>query len=370
MVRVCHVTSVHSTYDERIFYKECVSLANNGYEVMIVGPGESRVDQGVEIIGIGEKPISRLKRMLSFTQKIYEQAIALDCDIYHFHDPELLPYANKMKKKGKTVIFDSHEDVPAQLEDKDYLPQYLKKIIIACYKRLEKKILSRLNAVIAVTPHVVNRLSRLCQNTIMITNYPRLDSGNDSLCKKENVCDAVCFTGIINSGWHHGDIAQAISKLDNTQYHLYGRENEEYIRKLKEIGGNDKILYKGYANHAHITQIHSQYIAGMCLCENCANLGWGKGTLGITKLFEYMYAGIPVICTDFVIWKEIITKHNCGITLNPDDIDSISKAIQYYVNNREIASIHGENGRNAVIAEYNWGNEEKKLFNLYESLSI
>ena len=110
MKRVCHLTSVHSSDDTRVFHKECVSLARAGYDVTLVAPGESREELGVHIVGVGEKPVGTLNRLTSpFVKRAYEAALALDCELYHLHDPELLPYALKLKRHGKTVIFDSHE---------------------------------------------------------------------------------------------------------------------------------------------------------------------------------------------------------------------------------------------------------------------
>ena len=62
MKRVCHLTSVHSSDDTRVFHKECVSLARAGYDVTLVAPGESREELGVHIVGVGEKPVGTLNR--------------------------------------------------------------------------------------------------------------------------------------------------------------------------------------------------------------------------------------------------------------------------------------------------------------------
>ena len=100
--RICHVTSVHNSDDVRIFEKECVSLAKKDeYEVYLVAPGESRNDKNVSVIGIGEKPSSRIRRMINFSKNAYKEALKADADIYHLHDPELLRYALSFKKKGK-----------------------------------------------------------------------------------------------------------------------------------------------------------------------------------------------------------------------------------------------------------------------------
>ena len=92
MIKVCHLTSAHDAEDVRIFHKECVSLARAGYQVCLVAHGESYEKNGVRIVGVGELPQSRLKRMTEGGKMVYEAALAVDADLYHFHDPELLPY--------------------------------------------------------------------------------------------------------------------------------------------------------------------------------------------------------------------------------------------------------------------------------------
>ena len=79
-------------------------------------------------------------------------------------------------------------------------------------------------------------------------------------------------------------------------------------------------------------------------------------------------AGLPIICTDFVLWKEFIDKYNCGFCVKPKSVEDICTAIKYLLDNPERAKEMGLNGRKAIKEEFNWQNEKKKLFALYERI--
>src|SRR5699024_5743785 len=137
--------------DIRIFQKECTFLAKEkDFDVYLVAQGESRQENGVKVIGIGETQKGRLNRMLNVSKQIYKQAAVLKADIYHFHDPELLRYARKLKNQGSIVIFDSHENYSKQIAEKQYLPVIVRKLAALVYKIYETHVVKRIDAV--VTP--------------------------------------------------------------------------------------------------------------------------------------------------------------------------------------------------------------------------
>lgn len=174
-MKVCHMTSAHPQEDIRIFLKECVSLARAGYEVYQVSCGSVYEKNGVHMVGIGPQENSRRKRMTRTAKKIYRTAKELDADVYHFHDPELLPYGLKLKRAGKKVVFDSHEDVTAQIKDKKWIPKVFRKIVANIYAKYELYAVKRFDAVVAATPHIAEVFRGKCKKVIVVNNYPKLD---------------------------------------------------------------------------------------------------------------------------------------------------------------------------------------------------
>ena len=85
-------------------------------------------------------------------------------------------------------------------------------------------------------------------------------------------------------------------------------------------------------------------------------------------MFEYMSAGIPIITSNFPLWRKIVEGNQCGLCVDPSNPKAIGEAIQYLINNSTQAQRMGENGRNAVECKYNWPLEEKKLLDFYERL--
>ncbi|MDD3106303.1 MAG: glycosyltransferase family 4 protein [Bacilli bacterium] len=368
MYKICHITTTHERFDERIFYKECISLKDKGYEVFLIAKGESALRDGINIIGLGKRPENRIFRFLYFTKLAFKEAKRIDADIYHYHDPELLGTALKTKKMGKLVIFDSHEDIPMQIYEKSWIPSVFRGLISNFYRWYEKYVAKRIDAVISVTPSIVKKFSLVNEKSILITNYPRVNSNHEikyvNNPNKGFKMNNICFAGGISEQWMHENILKSIEEL-NVKYVLIGSGEEKYLSKLKTLKGWEKVVYLGKIDHESVHNVLTENMLGLALNSYNANVGYTEGSLGNTKLFEYMLAGIPVICTDFILWKKIIDESKCGISVNPNNVQEIKAGISFIINNPKIALEMGMNGRKAILNKYNWNMEEEKLISLY-----
>ncbi len=372
-IKICHITSAHPRHDTRIFYKECSSLANAGYEVTLLvaesNGSQSEIKNGVLIIPVHFEPKNRFDRIFNSPKVMLKKALEVNADIYHFHDPELLQIALKLKKKGKKIIFDSHEDICGQILGKQWIPRLLRPIVSFLYKYYSNFVLSKLNYLIGVTPHLVEKLKTVNPCTELITNYPILNLEDNSLERSTYKLNSFCFAGGITEQWNHEMILTALENIDAT-YDLMGKSTPEYMSRLQKHKTWNKVKYRGIVQPEEVNKILGLSAVGLAVLSYSDNTSGNVGTLGNTKLFEYMLAKLPVICTDFILWKEIIERWNCGICIHPEDVVGLEKAMQHMIDNPERAKEMGENGRRAVSEEFNWGIEEEKLIDLYRKTGM
>lgn len=365
-MKVAHLTSVHQRHDTRILLKECQSLAANGCDVSLIvadGEGDATV-ANVNIIDLG-KSSGRWQRILLAPRKVYLKALVLDADIYHLHDPELLPIGIKLKKQGKKVIFDAHEDFPKQLLSKPYLPAWIKKPLALLASWYEEWACRRLDAIVAATPFIRDKFLQSHQLVVDINNFPIL--GELISDKSEQTsADRVCYVGGMDEVRGIRQMVQAMSFVEpGIKLTLAGKFREGPLRnELENDTAWSRVDAVGFLNRQQVRGIYQKSFAGLVVLHPIANY---LDALPV-KMFEYMSAGIPVIASDFPLWKEIIEGNHCGICVDPLDSEGIAEAINYLHRNPNIADQMGMNGQKAVAEKYNWQQEEKKLLDVYQKL--
>jgi glycosyltransferase involved in cell wall biosynthesis len=366
MKNICHITTVHPRYDTRIFLKECISL-NKLYKVhLIVADGlGNEVKNGVFIYDVGLRQKSRLKRARIDSRKAFKKAVKLNCDLYHFHDPELIPISLKIKKIGKKVIFDAHEDLPRQILSKPYLNKALSLVFSKIISFYESYSCPRFDYIIAATPFIRTKFLKINSNSEVINNFPILGelSNNVKWSDKKNV---ISFVGGITKIRGIKELLEAI-KISEFDFKLKLIGEFSPIKFKEELGGllkNEKVNFLGYLIRIEVASCLKQSKIGIVTFLPSPNHIDSQPN----KMFEYMSAGIPVVSSNFPLWKEIVEGNNCGLTVDPKDPKEISGAIEKLLSNDKLAEEMGQNGKKAIFEKYNWGIEEKKLLNIYKKI--
>jgi glycosyltransferase involved in cell wall biosynthesis len=365
-IKICHLSSVHNNDDIRIFHKECVSLAKNeNYDVSLITANNSEETvKGVRKIAVKFTVNNKLLRIYKTSKLVYQRAVELDADVYHFHDPELLPYGLKLRKKGKVVIYDAHEDVPRQIMGKPWIPFILRKPLAFIFELFENYIVKKLSFVIVSTPTIENRFRKIIPHCTAICNYPILKE-NMELPPWSSRKNEVCYVGGITKMRGIFELIDSLQYTKNVKLNLAGAFSPvELETELVTSTYWKNVNYFGVLTREGIIKLLNQSKVGIVTLHPQKNY---LDSLPI-KMFEYMYSGIPVIASDFPLWKEIVEENKCGICVNPTDPISISNGVRDLIENNDLAEQMGINGRKVVIEKYNWEIEELKLFEIYQSL--
>jgi glycosyltransferase involved in cell wall biosynthesis len=343
-----------------------MSLLEGGYDVSLIVADDNGDEnsKGVKIYDVGKVSGGRFNRIKDTPKKVLKKALELNCDLYHFHDPELISVGLKLLKKGKKVIYDTHEDIPKQTLAKDYIPYIFRKALSVLIKIYEDRAAKKFSFIITATPSIRDRFIQLNQNTVDINNFPIIDEYNLPIIQSDKK-NEIAYIGSISE---IRGIIPLINSLENTdvRLNLAGvMDNDELMHKLEKLNAWSRVNYYGLVKRNEVAEILSRSKIGMVTFLPVPNHIEAQPN----KMFEYMSAEIPLIASDFKLWKEIIEGYNCGICVDPENTNEISKAINEIITDDKLAAKMGKNGRNAVINKYNWEVEKNKFIEIYSTLT-
>jgi glycosyltransferase involved in cell wall biosynthesis len=370
---VCAVTSVHQVFDTRIFQKQCKSLVRAGFDVTLIAPHDrNEVVDGIRIVAM-PRVRPRLQRATFATVAALRIASEVNASVYHLHDPELIPAGLMLKARGSIVIFDAHEDYAKAMLSKYYLPRWSRSAVAWGAGRLTRLAYASFSAFVSATPGIAKTLGGITDRHIIVQNFP--DQNEFSSCDMhadgtwaQRSC-SVAYVGGVSEIRGLFPILNALTHISAEspiRLAIAGSFAPESLRKrVEQHPGWKRVEWLGQLPRAELAVLLGKVRAGLVLFKNEPN----HVTAYPTKMFEYMSAGIPVIVSDFPLWRRIVEEAKCGLAVDPMDSHAIARAIEYVVSHEAEADLMGRAGREAVKQRYNWALEEAKLVRLYRHLT-
>lgn len=366
--RVVHICTVHNWNDVRIFQKQCVSLAKSGYDVhFIVSKGPEGLHQGVTIHPINSHK-TRFSRMTKNAYLAVRKALELNGDIYVIHSPELLPLAFFFHFSRKKVVYDVHEDYGTQIQQKYYLPRFSRKIL-ALAVRIMEKLASRFLTLTLAERYYQNFLP----GHSLLLNYPLDFNFTVSQRRDGPNCRILLFTGNVSLDRGALNHAKLLMLNPDVEVHLIGNCPSFIATQSRSAAGLgvDRLhIYAvdKYVPHDRIREYYQRndLLAGIAICPSNPDLVNKE----FTKFFEYMAAGLPILCSDFAVWQRLVVDNGVGLTVDPECPEAIAEAIHWLREHPKERQQMGERGRRLVAEKFNWASQEKILVQIYDKLAV
>ena len=367
-IKICVLTSAHPAFDVRIFHKECKSLARAGYDVTLVAPHrESQSIDGVTLRAVAPAT-GRFERWFKTTWAVYRAAVAVDADVYHFHDPELLPVGLLLRARGKKAIYDIHEDLPLTVSYKPYVPKWLQRPLAKICSIVESLTVRHFSGLIAATPEISARFSGH-SNVCVVQNYPIREEFFSEGTENSARSDYVAYVGLrITKARGAEEMVRAMGLLAEShsiRLKLAGAiEPTDLLQQLEATPGWASIDYLGSLGRAGVSELIRNAIAGLVVLHpepNYVSSHPGKVVRIYVRGNSCDCLGLSGISFDHRGAK-------CGILVDPLSERQIAEAIEFLYTHPEEAQAMGARGRLAVSSRYNWQHEEQTLLEMYNRM--
>lgn len=370
---LCFFCACDRHKNEVLSFRHNKVLKEGGWNtIMLVNDDEPEtMIDGLRIIGTGHKqPRGYFKRILIAPFQSYKALNKIDADVYQTWFMEYLPVCLLLKLKRKKIVFHLREPHPYTFLHKSLLPRWLTRFIISIIIVFMRFTLKRFDYVIAVTDSIANYLRKWgVRKVFVMGNYPMVNHNYeltlDNYLSRDN---RVLYFGYIYSISCQQYMLDALQQVRNVKYLVAGKFGSNKYKELitKHPKWSEIEFVDGFKHDELPSFFNSSTISNVL--RDFSKTESPNGSTGIIKIFESMEAGLPLICSDVPVYRQIWEEYKFGILVDPKNSDQIAEAINYLVQNKEEAYKMGQEGRRAVIEKYNFDITSKEYLEIINSL--
>ena len=371
---ICILSSVHFTFDVRMFQAEARSLARAGFKVSVIALEDPTNDdsEGIEVFSM-PLPKNRFRRMLA-TLRVLRLALDRKADLYSFHDPELIPACLLLKLfTGVPLIYDVHEDVPESIRSKTWIPAALRISVARMYRLLELFAIRFVDG-LTLADHAYKRYYRGA-NKLVVLNYPLLTYADyyHSLVPEDGDGPVLVYAGSLTALRGLFDMLALVRDLRTTRPNICldlvgpigsARERDRALELVRHYGIESNVNFTGLVSHDEVHRHILEADVGLALLHADPNYLRSLPT----KMFEYMMMGRAVVVSDFPLWKQILEEARCGIAVDSSSAADVVAAVEYLLAHPVERELMGKRGRELVLGKYNWECQSPDLVDFYKTI--
>ena len=362
---ICHITTAHNADDIRIFYKECLSLSKViNYKVKICAPGSIPSDNNVIHYRISKTNSFRPIRFIHSQFIALKLIVKIKSDVWHIHDPELLPIATLLILMKRKVIWDSHEDYFKQFSSsvdyRNYIPNYLKPIVRTIIGLLLNYIDRKAAGIICATASIADKYQN--KNTIIVGNEAILS--DFGFCQPNFKNMSVLFIGQPGPSLCYTEIVEAVSNIPELKLIVAWKEFDKSLIDYSIKTLKHRFDYVGWLDRKNLSATISGSSIGLLTYKNHPNHQDNKPN----KFYEFCAAGLPILATPTVFNIDLIKKSMSGVLSRGFDSKSLELALLEMISSQQVWLNYSNSAKNWVHQNGSWSKSESELLDLYRKI--
>ena len=291
------------------------------------------------------------------------RALRMRPALVHLHDPELIPWIWIFRLFGVKTIFDAHEDITATGQK-----AYVRRLAAPLARLSGHGLLWIVNhfstGVVTATPEIRSQFND--GKIAVVQNFPVLASSTllDSRTEERNSLVYVGWLTEARGAWQMLDAIAVLGETHSARLRIAGWIAEPLLSQLRRHPGWLSVDFLGGLDRDEVTHLLHSSTAGIVVFLPSKNHIASQPT----KMFEYMAAEIPVIASDYPLWRQMVLDEGAGVVVDPEDVSAIVKAAADLFDDPTAGRRMGAAGRRIAERERNWTNEGVALLDLYREL--
>ena len=365
---VAHLTTVHHPLDPRISQKQLPTLQEAGLEATLIAAGRpSDMPSGFDVVSL--PPVETRLERLGLQKDAFQKARALNADVYQVHDPELLPLLFLLRRAtGAAVVYDMHEDYRSK---GPVLGRALRALERWAFRWLDHVILAEEGYQAIVADEAV-------PSTCVLNYFKPVEEAEQTrapAAPRSGEPTRLLYTGTVarNRGLHTMvDVAVEIQRRSRPGMlrivgacHRPGQWADAEQKQQKEALGTTLMMVGGdtYVPSSQMGTHYRWADVGLALFQPHPNHYKSVPT----KFYEYLHYGLPIICSDFPLWRAFIEEHECGAVVPPGDPEAVLDVLTRWQAEPARYRAYADNAR-AAAYQYQWAQMEEPLLAVYRGL--
>lgn len=364
MPTICHVTTAHRASDVRIYERECRSLSSlPDTKVVLIGWGGLPDGSRVAHVSLPPPPSGRGRRFLTAPRRGWRAAVGVKADVYHFHDPELIPVAIGLSRRGYRVIWDAHEDYQEQFRTgggKEWLPGPARAAAAAAIGALLRKMDRSAAGVVAATPTIAERYDN--PRTVVVGNEARLEDFSE--CAPDFHAGRVLFTGFSEPRHCFEAVVRAVADFPDLRLAVAGGPPDPDQWGLASALLGERLEHLGWLDRVGLAAACNDSSVGAVTYADTKPYAVAQPT----KLFEFAACGLPMLMTPNASITSKPGAVRSGVVASDFTSDALTVALRDLLSSQQRWEEMSRSGREFAAEQGSWNESEARLFDLYEQI--